>query len=274
MRPSRTRSCQRVEGLLAAALAAVTVLGCVGRGTYNEVVQERDRLSAELARAKATTQSLDRERVALMDQLEDLRQKRTTLEANVERLRRTEAELSAALEQSESELAERNEELAALRGTYTDLVAELEAEVAAGQIQIEQLREGLRLNVAQDILFASGSTELNASGVEVLQKVAVQLKKLPHEVEVQGHTDNVPVKPNSRFPSNWELAAERAAQVVRLFARRGVDPTRMRVVSFGEFHPVASNATPEGRLKNRRIEIRLEPVGDPDHAQESGEAGS
>jgi chemotaxis protein MotB len=274
MRPSRTRSCLRVDGLLAAALAAVAVCSCVGRGTYNEVVQERDHLSAELARAKATTQSLDRERVALMEQLEDLRQKRTTLEANVDRLRRTEAELSAALKQSESDLAERNEELAALRGTYTDLVAELEAEVAAGQIQIEQLREGLRLNVAQDILFASGSTELNASGVEVLQKVAAQLKKLPHRVEVQGHTDNVPVKPNSRFPSNWELAAERATQVVRLFAAEGVDPTRMRAVSFGEFHPVASNDTPEGRLKNRRIEIRLEPVDAPDLVQESGEAGS
>jgi chemotaxis protein MotB len=273
MKRSRTRSCRRVESLLVAALAALVVVGCVGRGKYNEVVQERDRLSAQLDRAKATTQSLDRERVALMEQLEDLRQKRAGLESNVERLRRTEAELSTALKQSETQLAERNEELAALRGTYTELVEELEAEVAAGQIQIEQLREGLRLNVAQDILFASGSTQLNAGGREVLTKVAVQLEKLPHYVEVQGHTDNVPVKRNSRFPSNWELAAERAAEVVRLFAAEGVDPTRMRVVSFGEFHPVASNATPEGRLKNRRIEIRLEPVG-PDRAQGSGEAGS
>ena len=273
MRRSRTRSCRRAETLLVAALVGAALLGCVGRGKYNDVVQERDRLSAELTRAKATTQSLDRERVALMEQLEDLRQKRATLEGNVERLRRTEAELSSALKQSETQLAERNEELASLRGTYTELVAELESEVAAGQIQIEQLREGLRLNVAQDILFASGSTQLNPSGRGVLEKVAGQLKKLPHGVEVQGHTDNVPVRQNSRFPSNWELAAERAAQVVRLFAAEGVDPTRMRAVSFGEFRPVASNATPEGRLKNRRIEIRLEPPG-PDRGQGSGAAGS
>jgi chemotaxis protein MotB len=272
MMRSPTPSCRRASALLAVAL--LTGLGCVSRGTYQEVVGERDRLSEELTKARATTQSLDRERVALLEQLEDLRQKRETLEQNVERLRRTEADLSSTLKQRETELAERNEELTKLRGTYTDLVDDLEAEVSAGQIQIEQLREGLRLNVVQDILFASGSTQLNPAGREVLEKVARQLLKLPHEIEVQGHTDNVPVKPNSRFPSNWELAAERAAEVVRLFAAKGVDPTRMRVVSFGEFHPVASNDTPEGRLKNRRIEIRLAPVGSADRAGAAGEAGS
>ncbi len=271
MKRSATRSCRRASGL--AALLLLLAPGCVGRGSHMEVVGERDRLAAELSRAQATTESLDRERVALLEQMEDLHQKRSALEQSVERLSRAEAELSTTLEKREAELAERNQELARLRGTYTSLVEELEAEVAAGQIQIEQLREGLRLNVAQDILFASGSTELNPSGREVLQKVSRQLEKLTHQVEVQGHTDNVPVKPTARFPSNWELAGARATEVVRLFASEGVDPTRLRAVSFGEFHPVASNETPEGRLQNRRIEIRLTPTSSEDLAL-SGDAGS
>jgi chemotaxis protein MotB len=255
MKRSHTRS-------RASAAAALLLLatGCVGRGTHNEVVAERDSLSKRLGRAEATTESLDVERVKLLEQMEDLREKREVLERDVRRLGRAEAELSANLANREAELEERNQEIAKLRGTYDALVQDLEAEVAAGEIQIEQLREGLRLNVAQDILFASGSTQLNESGERVLRKVASQLVKLPHSVEVQGHTDNVPVRASARFPSNWELAAARAAQVVRLFASAGVDPTRLRAVSFGEFHPVAGNETPEGRLRNRRIEIRLEPA--------------
>lgn len=253
--------CNRASGLPAALLLGLLLApGCVTRGTYDEVVEERDRLAKQLARAQATTESLDVERVQLLEQMEDLRQERETLDRDVRRLSRTKAELSASLKRRETELAERNEELSRLRGTYDSLVQELEAEVAAGEIQIEQLREGLRLNVAQDILFASGSAQLNQSGQRVLRKVSEQLVKLGHEVEVQGHTDNVPVRANARFASNWELAAARATQVVRLFASQGVDPTRLRAVSFGEHHPVASNDTPEGRLRNRRIEIRLQPV--------------
>lgn len=258
MKRSRIRSPRRASGLAAALLLVAT--GCVTRGSYDEVVAERDQLAKDLQRALVTTESLDSERVALLEQMEDLRQKREVLERDVRRLSRAEAQLSVTLKRREAELAERNEELSKLRGTYDSLVQELEAEVAAGEIQIEQLREGLRLNVAQDILFASGSTKLNASGERVLRKVAGQLVALPHEVEVQGHTDNVPVRAASRFASNWELAAARASQVVRLFAAAGVDPSRLRAVSFGQYHPVASNDSPEGRLRNRRIEIRLQPV--------------
>jgi len=87
--------------------------------------------------------------------------------------------------------------------------------------------------------------------------VAARLKELPNLIEVQGHTDNVALKGPR---TNWELAAERSAQVVRLFAKSGVDSTRLTVVSFGEFAPIAPNDTAEGRAKNRRIEIRLAPA--------------
>jgi chemotaxis protein MotB len=103
---------------------------------------------------------------------------------------------------------------------------------------------------------------LNEAGAEVLRKVAAQLRKTEHRVEVQGHTDDVPLSPTlaGRWGSNWELAAARAAQVVRLFEREQIDPQRLSAVSYGSHAPVESNDTPEGRARNRRIEIRLMPV--------------
>jgi chemotaxis protein MotB len=245
--------------------------GCVTRGTYKEVVAERDRLRADKTRLDAETkrlaasgESLESERVRLLEEMEDLLQTRQTLESDVQKLRRTEAILSKTLREREAELGSRTEEVEKLRGTFEALVADLEEEVAAGQIQIEQLRDGMRLNLTQDILFASGSSRLNDSGVAVLRKVASRVKAIPHRVEVQGHTDSVPIRGGlaQRYPSNWELAAARASRVVRLLAEAGVAPSRLTVVSLGEFHPIASNRTPEGRQKNRRIEIRLAPVAE------------
>src|SRR6185295_15285493 len=140
------------------------------------------------------------------------------------------------------------------------LVHDLEKEVSSGQIQITQLREGLRLNLAQDILFRSGAATLEPYGVELLTKVSEQLAKHPQQVEVQGHTDNVPVSKSSRWGTNWELAAARAASVVRLLEKNGVDPKHLRAVSYGEHAPVDSNDTAEGRGRNRRIDIRLKPI--------------
>ncbi len=248
------------QALALAGLAALA--GCVSRGLYTDTARERDALAERVRLLEASAESLDQERVVLLDEMETLRLEREQLDRDVEKLRRVEAELAQRLEQSQSELAERSREVQRLRGTYDELVHDLQAEVASGQIQIEQLREGLRLNVSQEILFASGSAELNPNGRSVLEKVASQLERLRHTVEVQGHTDDVPIASSarSRFASNWELAAARATRVVRLLAERGVDPARLRAVSFGQHHPIASNETPEGRLHNRRIEIRLEPA--------------
>jgi chemotaxis protein MotB len=242
---------------------------CVLKGTYDEVVTQRDalandksRLETRVEQMSASVESLDSERAQLLDELEDLNIKREELDAAVMRLERSESYLSTNLKAREEELAARKAELGRLRGTYETLVSDLESEVSSGQIEIQRLREGLRLNVAQDILFASGSTKLNKGGIQVLRKVAKQIKQLGHRVEIQGHTDNVPIRASAaaRFPTNWELAAARASVVVRLLATEGVDPTLLSAVSYGEFNPVASNDTPEGRLRNRRIEIRLEPA--------------
>lgn len=249
--------------LLPSSLLLVSLVGCVSSGRFNEVQAERDqlvmdksRLERRVERLTASTKSLDRERVQLMEGMEDLRQTKEKLESSVRELSAREAKLS-------QDVSARDAEFEELRGTYDGLLDDLASEVASGQIEIEQLREGLRLNLSQEILFLSGSASLNQEGIAVLRKVAERLKALPNPVEVRGHTDNVAVSSTSRYRSNWELAAARSAEVVGLFIASGVAPERLSVVSRAQFDPVASNDTQQGRAKNRRIEIRLRPAEAP-----------
>lgn len=269
--------CRRPErawrGLPAAlallVLAAPALPGCVTRGTHREVVAERDAAQAEAARLaerlrllEASNESLSAERVELIDAVEDLRQAREALETELEALGAERAALEESLARREEELAAQRSEVSALRGTYDALVEDLETEVASGRIQIEQLREGIRVDLAQEILFPLGSAELGAEGRDVLRRVARRLAEVPNPVEVRGHTDDLPIQGAlaARYPSNWELGGARAARVVRLLAEAGVAPGRLQAVSFADTRPVASNATPEGRARNRRIEIRLLPL--------------
>ncbi|MCG8588752.1 MAG: OmpA family protein [Proteobacteria bacterium] len=190
------------------------------------------------------------------------------LAAEREALSRSEAKLRAQVEELEGQrdqlntrLQERDEELGTLKGTYDALVGELRAELASGQIEIEQLRNGLRLNVSDEVLFPSGSALLDDGGRAVLKKVSRELAKVSHRVEVEGHTDDVPIRGRlaERYPTNWELAGARASQVARLLESEGVNSERLVALSYGPNQPVAPNDSEVGRAKNRRIEIRLIP---------------
>jgi chemotaxis protein MotB len=265
----RNRFSQFAHRAATCVLLASAAIGCVTKGTYDEVAGERDRLAVarrdlenRVEQLEAANQSLTAERIALIDENEDLRISSEQNEREVGRLSRVKSQLAENLAEREALLAARNAEIEKMRSSYDGLISDLEDEVAAGQIQIEQLRSGLRLNLSEEILFPSGSASLNASGRAVLRKVGQRLLELSHSIEVEGHTDDVPVARG--YPSNWELAAARASSVVRLLTELGVEPTRLKVVSRGEFMPVASNDTAEGRAKNRRIEIQLDaPVDEP-----------
>lgn len=273
MKRSNTRWRRRLSLAAAAAVAVGIASGCVTKSKHDRVVgaleNQRDRLEVRVRDLERSNDALDEERVKLLDEMEDLRQARETLTRDVEQLAKTREELATNLAEREQKL----EELSKLSGNYEQLVKDLESEVSAGQIQIEQLREGLRLNLSQDILFRSGAVTLEPYGIEVLRKVSNQLKRFPQQVEVQGHSDSVPLSGalEQRWGSNWELAAARASQVVRLLESQGVDPTRLRAVSYGQHAPVADNGSTEGRARNRRIEIRLIPIDAPATAGLEGE---
>lgn len=121
--------------------------------------------------------------------------------------------------------------------------------------EVQLTDKQIKINIAAPVLFSSGRAELGSGSSDVLRPVADVLKKLPNDIIVEGHTDNVPMK-SGDFRSNWELSAARANAVVDLLAARySVPQERMIAAAYGEHRPVAPNDTPLGRAQNRRIEI-------------------
>ena len=139
------------------------------------------------------------------------------------------------------------------------LEQEMRSALESKDITISELQGKLTVNILDRILFDSGEAEIKPQGTQVLRQLAEVLKQYPsRQVHVIGHTDNVPIRASSRnrFPSNWELSTARATAAVRFLCEQaGIDPRRLGSVGYGEFHPVAENATPEGRAQNRRIAI-------------------
>jgi chemotaxis protein MotB len=112
----------------------------------------------------------------------------------------------------------------------------------------------LEIEINADILFPSGAGEFAPAAEPLLDKLAEVLKPFPNPIRVEGHTDDRPIR-TTAFPSNWELSAARAASVVHQFTRQGIDPLRLEIVGFGEFHPRQPNDTNEGRNANRRVVV-------------------
>jgi chemotaxis protein MotB len=122
------------------------------------------------------------------------------------------------------------------------------------------MRDGrMVLQMRNDVLFDSGRTTVKDEGKDALQEVAGVLMTLNgRKFQVVGHTDNDPIS-SPRYPSNWELSTARAVAVVRYLIEEGVDTAMLSAAGYGPFDPVASNETPEGKARNRRIEIVLQP---------------
>jgi chemotaxis protein MotB len=126
--------------------------------------------------------------------------------------------------------------------------------IAKGTISINQNNDWLEISLRNNILFDSGGVEPTDTAIPIIEKMAKILKQFDNAIMIEGFTDNVPIK-TSYIPSNWELSADRSASIVRLMAFEGVDPSRMSAIGYGEYQSIASNATPEGRAKNRRVVI-------------------
>jgi chemotaxis protein MotB len=127
------------------------------------------------------------------------------------------------------------------------------------QVQTVISRRGLVVRVLTDqVLFDSGQADLKPAGLPLLTEVANLLNvDRRHPIDVEGHTDNVPIS-SAQYPSNWELSTARATTVVRYLISQGVDRNRLSASGYADLHPVASNATNAGRQQNRRVEIVLQ----------------
>lgn len=117
---------------------------------------------------------------------------------------------------------------------------------------IKQTDDWLEVEIKSNFLFGSGEARLASDAVPVIGQIADVLAPVANPIQVEGFTDNIPIT-TPRFPSNWELSASRAASVVNLMSRFGVEPERMSAIGYGEFKPIADNDTEIGRQKNRRV---------------------
>ncbi len=137
----------------------------------------------------------------------------------------------------------------------------MQALIDAKLVTVRRENMWLEIEINTDILFPSGAGDFSLAAQPVLDKLAEVLKPFPNPIRVEGHTDNRPIR-TAAFRSNWELSAARAASIVHEFTSAGIDPLRLEIVGFGEFHPRQSNDTVEGRNANRRVAILvLEEVG-------------
>ena len=278
-------------------LAVCALASCVPKGKYDAAVADAksahaaaDQASADAADAhkkidelnealkaaqdlaEKRDQDLAQGQVSLHDlqtQLDDATAINQELKVELERLGKNadallseKGSLSAALTEAKARLEELRKGQAAAdarAALFKQLVLKFQKMVDAGQLKVT-LRDGrMVLQLANDVLFDSGQTLIKPDGQKAIAQVAAVLKTIPdRRFQVAGDTDNVPIT-SSRFRSNWDLSTARAVEVVHYLVKLGVPPGLLSAAGYGEFDPVAPNDTPASRLKNRRIEIVLQP---------------
>jgi chemotaxis protein MotB len=231
-----------VTGVWMMLLAAALAMGCgVSKSKYMDLTKNRDDLAAKNQQLQASLDQANKDKAALESQ---------------------NAQLAGHVQEMEAASQQGQQASEATKQSYQEMANKLQPEVSSGNVQLTQLKDVINMDLSQDVLFKPGSTELDPKGKEILTKVATQLKPTNYQIAVIGFTDNQKVGKGlvAKYPTNWELGAARAARIVRLFEQEGIDSKRLSAISFGAGRPVESNATKEGRAKNRRIEIKLRPT--------------
>jgi chemotaxis protein MotB len=123
------------------------------------------------------------------------------------------------------------------------------------QIKFILEKRGLVIRISEHVFFKSGDASILPEFTPILDVVANSVKKIPNHIRIEGHTDSVPIK-TAKFPSNWELSTARATSIVRyLLTNFEFAPARLSAAGYGEYYPIESNKTPEGRLQNRRVDF-------------------
>jgi chemotaxis protein MotB len=204
-----------------------------------ELETARAALESALAAKTAEADALNAEKAALVKD-------RTRLKASIQETETALRELSARKAQAEQRIQQ-----------YKELLSRFQALIDAGRLKVKIVDGRMVVELATDVLFASGKADLSDAGKAAVAEVGAVLAQMPdRKFQVEGHTDNVPIK-TPQFPSNWELASARAITVVRALVDAGLRPSHVSAAAYGEFRPVAPNDSAEGKAANRRIEITV-----------------
>ncbi len=216
-------------------------------------------LAAALEKLQQSFIDLAAERKSLSDEKGSLQGNLAALEDNI---RKQMTEISG-LAARNSKLEAEQVKLQQKTQTYDDLVNSLQTEMKQKLIEVKRQGQRITVNVSDRVLFDSGSAVVKLSGEGALGKIAKILSGVKdRRIDIEGHTDSLPMtgKLAELYPSNWELSAARATNVVKFLELKGVNPQRMAAVGKSSFRPVASNKSASGRRRNRRIEIVLTPL--------------
>jgi chemotaxis protein MotB len=213
--------------------------------SLNAQIADRDKkitdLEAAIADEKAKLADLDAQRAKLAADLD-------AEQAHSKSLLDEKAELLAGRAAAEQRIAD-----------YQNLLSKFKKLIDAGTLTVKIVDGRMVVALATDILFSSGSADLSPQGMGAISEVSGVLASIQgRKYQVEGHTDNVPIK-TDKYPSNWELASARALTVVKTMIGAGMPPDRVSAASFGEYKPVAANDTAAGKAQNRRIEIVIVP---------------
>ncbi len=231
---------------------------------------ENEELAQSLSLARRHAQQVETRLADLRAQLASQQQDQKSTEqkglelesaqkASLEKIRRLEENLVRV----RGQLARFEDKLRFQEQVQKDLTANFAREIRQGKVQIRLAGERVLFRLASELLFSSGKVDIKPGAKNLLRKVAAALNRYTNrEVQIQGHTDNIPLSDRliERWESNWELSAARATRVVRHLIEEGrVEPRRISGAGFGEYSPLADNATRAGRGKNRRLEIVIFP---------------
>jgi len=222
-------------------------------------VQDRDQKLSDLTTSGHNLQAQLDEQTAINARL---RAELERLGKNVDAVLQEKGTMAKALDDARGRLDELRKAQAAAEARaelFRKFVEKFKSMVEAGQLKIATRAGRLVLQLPNDVLFDSGQTAIKPAGKEAISQIARVLKTIQGRTfQVAGDTDNLPIQ-TPRFPSNWELSTARAVEVVKLLVAQGVDPRALSAAGYGEFDPIERNDSAEGKAKNRRIEITLQP---------------
>jgi len=251
------------RGNLIATILPILILASVAAAGWYYYYSELNKNDSLAMESDSDRTKLNSKLEQLQTTIKNLQEDQTSLQAGLESEKKSLNDEISTVSGERSQLLTQLEQEQESKKQIANLKTRLERELNESRVEISQLKNQMTvIKLTSEVLFSSGSAEIRPAGQKVLSIIAESLNANPRRaISVEGHTDNVPVLNNDYYESNWELSAARALAAVNYFQQNNhVEPTRLRVVGYGEYRPVSSNKTAEGRKLNRRIEIRLLPL--------------
>ena len=248
----------------------VLCAACVTTSTHEKALadlnkqhqDEMDKTHAELADAQKKLQDTETARKDLEGKLADAQKREAELTKLLQGTAADKDKLDKLLASSNQQLEDLAKQKAAAdarAATYKSLTDKLRSMIDSGKLTVKIRKGRMLISLPNDVLFDSGSATLKKAGQDAVAQVAQALAEFSdRQFLVAGHTDDKAIH-TTRFPSNWELATERAVTVTRFLVSKGMKPEQLGAVGYGEFDPVVPNDSDEHRAQNRRIEIQLQP---------------